>query len=279
LQFTRRLTRGFTNTTAWTWSKALGEADGDGGTTYRDPTRRNIEKSLLGFDRAHQITSNGTYELPFGLGHRLLGNAPGWVQQIVNKWQLGGIMNFNSGSPLTITSTTQTISNVAAQPNIVGDLPGKLGSVKKCSTQNPCYANTAAPVTSGIVFFDGFTQPVDPGLSAVTTLNGLRTAYTNRAIMDPSGRVVLVNPQPGEVGTYGQTTVKGPKSLSFDMNLIKRFKIAETKEFELRVDAINVLNHPNFGNPATNINGNNTFGRITAAGGSRRFILNTRISF
>jgi hypothetical protein len=279
MQFQRRLANGFTTTTAWTWSKALGEADGDAGATYRDPTRRFAEKSLLGFDRAHQITSNGTYELPFGLGHRLLGNAPNWVQQVVNKWQLGGLLNINSGAPLTLTATgTQTISNVAAQPNIVGNL-GKIGSIKKCSTQDPCYANTALPVTSGIVFFDQYTQPTDPGITGVTTANGLNTAFSNRAIADPSGKIVLVNPQPGEIGTYGLTTVKGPKSLSLDMNMIKRFKIHETKEFEFRLDAINVLNHPNFGNPTTNINGNNTFGRITTAGGSRRFIINTRINF
>src|SRR4030095_755163 len=78
MQFTRRLTRGFTNTTSWTWSRSLGDSDSDAGSNYRDPTRRSIEKSLLGFDRQHQITSNGTYELPFGTGHFLLGNASGW---------------------------------------------------------------------------------------------------------------------------------------------------------------------------------------------------------
>ncbi|MBI2149414.1 MAG: carboxypeptidase regulatory-like domain-containing protein [Acidobacteria bacterium] len=239
LQFTRRLTGGFTNTTTWTWSKALGDSDGDGGASYRDPTNRSIEKSLLGFDRAHQLTSNGTYELPFGLGHRILGSAPGWVQQVVNKWQLGGIMNYNSGAPLTITSTTQTISNVNALPNIVGSLPDNMGKVTK--------------VSNGVVFFDGFTQTTDPGINGVTTLNGLRTAYSNRAIVDPSGNIVLVNPQPGEVGTLGLTTIKGPRNLSFDMNLIKRFKIHESREFEFRLDAINILNHPNFGNPSMNI--------------------------
>jgi hypothetical protein len=184
----------------------------------------------------------------------------------VNKWQLGGLMNFNSGSPLTITATgTQTISNVAAQPNIVGDLTKNMGKIVKLS--------------NAVTFFDGFTQPVDPGLANVTTLNGLSTAHTNRAIADPSGKIVLVNPQPGDIGTLGLTTLKGPRSLSFDANLIKRFRIHETKEFELRLDAINVLNHPNFGNPSTNINGVNTFGRITTAGGSRRFIVNTRLNF
>src|SRR2546422_6740392 len=167
LQSTKRLTRGFTNTTTWTWSKALGEDATDAGANYRDPTRRSIEKQLLIFDRAHQLTSNGTYELPFGTGHFLLGNAPGWVQQVVNKWQLGGIMNFNTGAPLSLTtaaaasatasavgSTTsgiQTISNVQAQPNVIATLPKDMGRLTK--------------VPSGVVYFDGFTQIADPGIA------------------------------------------------------------------------------------------------------------------
>ncbi len=73
------------------------------GTTLTDTARQGIFRYFPGVDtdRAHQITSNGTYELPFGTGHFLLGNAPGWVQQIVNKWQIGGIMNFYTGGPLS----------------------------------------------------------------------------------------------------------------------------------------------------------------------------------
>ena len=215
LQFTRRLSHGFTNTTTWTWSKALGDSDTDTGSTYRDPTNRSIEKTNLGFDHAHQLTSNGTYELPFGTGRLLLGNAPGWVQQIVAGWQLGGIMNYNSGVALSITSGVSTISTCGAQPNIVGALPKDMGKVTK--------------VSNGVVYFDGFTQIQDPGFANVTTLNGLSTAYNNRAIVDPSGQIVLVNPQPGEVGTLGYSTVKGPGSLGFDMNIIKRFRIHETQ--------------------------------------------------
>jgi hypothetical protein len=182
-------------------------------------------------------------------------------------------MNFNSGAPLTITATgTQTISTVAAQPNIVGALPADFGKVTK----------TANAVT----YFDGYTQPVDPGIANVTTLNGLQSAFTNKAICAGAnnvctGPIFLVNPQPGEVGTLGLTTLKGPKSLSFDMDMIKRFKLREDgrTNFEFRIDAINLLNHPNFGTPVTNINANNTFGRITTATGSRRFVVNTRINF
>ena len=72
--------------------------------------------------------------------------------------------------------------------------------------------------------------------------------------------------------------IEGPKSFNLDMNLIKRVKLAETKEFELRVDAINVLNHPVFDNPNLNINSTD-FGRITSAKGTRTFVLNARVNF
>jgi hypothetical protein len=267
LQFTRRLTSGFTNTTTYTWSKALGEADSggvDSGAAFRDPGNRRIEKTLLAFDRAHQITSNGSWELPFGTGHFLLGNAPGWVQQIVNKWQLGAIMNYNSGAPLDLTTGVGAISTVGALPNIIGDFPKDAGKVTK--------------VANRVVYFDGYTQIQDPGIANITTLNGLRAGYNNRAIVAPNGQIVLVNPQPGEVGTIGKAWIKGPGSIRFDVNVIKRFRIQESKEFEFRVDAINVLNTPIFANPNMNINSND-FGRITNASGVRSFVVNARVNF
>jgi hypothetical protein len=203
------------------------------------------------------------------------------MQEAVGKWQLGGIMNFNTGAPLSLTSGTaiqsttsgvQTISNVAAQPNIVGSLPKDFGHIKK--------------LASSVVYFDGYTQIADPGFTSVSpnctttgACNGLSAGYSNKALVGPNGQTVLVNPQPGQLGTLGYNTFKGPRSLAFDMNLVKRFKIHESQEFEFRLDAINILNHPNFGTPNTNINGVGTFGRITTATGSRRFVLNTRINF
>jgi len=67
--------------------------------------------------------------------------------------------------------------------------------------------------------------------------------------------------------------------MGLDADIIKRVRIAESKEFELRVDAINVLNHPNWGNPTTNINSNN-FGRISLpTTGNRQFTFNVRLNF
>ena len=76
----------------------------------------------------------------------------------------------------------------------------------------------------------------------------------------------------------GLRWIEGPPTLQLDMDLVKRVRIAESKEFEFRVDAVNILNHPNFGNPNLNIN-NTSFGRITSASGSRRFTVNARLNF
>jgi hypothetical protein len=275
MQVTRRLSNGFTATTTYIWSKAIGDVG-----TSPDPNDRHLTKTLQAVDRKHQITSNGTYELPFGTGHFLLGNAPGWMQNIVGKWQLGGIMSFGTGVPLafsTGTATLQTITNQAARPIAVGDLPS--GKVTK--------------VNNGITFFDGYKVVTDPGLSQASplcaasttanpTCNSLSTGYNLTAIQDPSGRYIMVNPGPGNPG--GLPVVRGPKSMNFDMNLVKRIQITESKQFELRIDAVNILNKANFAAPEDNINSAN-FGRITAlrtelvGNGMRSFIINTRLNF
>ena len=63
-----------------------------------------------------------------------------------------------------------------------------------------------------------------------------------------------------------------------EQRLAVRVAIDENKEFEVRIDAINVLNRPNFGNPNLNIN-STSFGRITSATGARTFTINARVNF
>lgn len=68
---------------------------------------------------------NGTWELPFGPNHLLLNNAPNFIQRLVERWQLGGILTRMSGTPLNITSLIATMTQGASvsTPNIVGDFP------------------------------------------------------------------------------------------------------------------------------------------------------------
>jgi hypothetical protein len=275
LQLTRRLANGFTNTTTYIWSKSMGDVG-----TSPDPNNRHLTHTLQAVDHAHQISSSGTYELPFGGEHYLLGKAPGWMQNIVSHWQLGGVMNFSTGAPLTLTSGTNSITNTAAFPQLVGPRP------KAQLTK----------VAGGITYFNGYTVVPDPGFGQASpnctvsgSCNSLAAGLTNKAIQDPNGNIVLQNPQPGQLGNLGLSTYRGPHSLYFDMNMVKRFRITETKSFEFRVSAVNVLNHPVFAGPTASIN-STSFGQITALaatggvntggnGGMRSFVIDSRINF
>jgi hypothetical protein len=290
LQMTKRLSHGFTNSFAYTWSRTLGEQNGDGGLEYQDPRNHKYNHALLGFHRTHDFRSNGTFELPFGPGRKFLSNAPGFVSRIVERWQLGGIFSWSSGAPVTITAanaeTTWTavpgtinLTRTANTPNILGSFPKSAGKI--------------TPTTSGAYYFDGYKQVTDPSISGVTTLQTLSSSFGNRALADASGNIILANPVPGTIGTLGRTWIEGPTHAGFDVNIVKRIRIAERKEFEIRVDAVNVMNNPRWalvtpgGNDINNIN----FGRLTAAdptGGSsqadflvanRRFTFNARLNF
>jgi hypothetical protein len=266
VQVTKRLSQGFTTQGTYTWSRALGDNDGDYFVDYRDPNNRKLNKAVLGFHRTHAFLANGTWELPLGMNHRFLSGAPAIVQRLVEQWQLGGILSWISGPPLDITAPVSVITQTTSTttPNIVGDFPKSSGQVTK--------------VANGVTYFPGTRQITDPSIASVSTLNALSGAFNNKAIADASGNPLLVNPAPGQLSNMGLKWIEGPPALGLDMNLIKRTRITETKEFEIRVDAVNILNHPNFGVPNTNIN-NVAFGRITSAQGNRRFTLGARLNF
>src|SRR5262249_6044117 len=100
LVLTKRLSYGFTNQVQYTWSRNRGEGHEDTGTNYRNPRARSLTKQRLGFHRTHDFRANGVWELPFGPNRRLLGNAPGFLSRLVERWQFGAIFSLSSGAPL-----------------------------------------------------------------------------------------------------------------------------------------------------------------------------------
>jgi hypothetical protein len=265
MQFTKRLSHGFTGQTSYTLSKNLGDSATDGTISARDPRNRSLDKSLLSFHRTHIITSNGTYALPFGPNRAFLNAGPAWLQRIVEQWQLGAIFRWSSGAPLDFSTGGANIwSATSNTPHILGENPKG-----KVTTFNDGRLPT---------YFADLTQRTDPGRGAVTSANNLVTAYNRFAIFDAQGNPLLINPAPGEVGSLGLKTIDGPSRFLLDMNLHKRFRIDERREFELRADVVNILNHPVFGNPNLNINSGN-FGQITTADPGRKFTLGARLNF
>jgi hypothetical protein len=195
------------------------------------------------------------------------------VQEIVAKWQFGSLFRWNSGAPLTITSGDISVANPirTVYQNTGGNTPDILGKLPKASV---------VELTGGKQpsVFPTLVQKADPSCAGVTTANNLNGACGLLAIYDAQGNPLLVNPQPGKVGSLGRNTLEGPSRLQLDMNLNKRVRIDERRDLEFRVDVTNVLNHPVFAVPNTNINSPN-FGQISSASVGRQFTLGARVNF
>ena len=110
-------------------------------------------------------------------------------------------------------------------------------------------------------------------------LNGINAAtqYANQilpnvygaggpgAFLNPSA---FVAPASGTIGDMAPGTVRGPGALIFNAGVSRLFKIRERHVFELRVEAQNVLNRTNFGDPTAALN-SSTFGKIVSSGPAR----------
>ena len=89
----------------------------------------------------------------------------------------------------------------------------------------------------------------------------------------------MVNAAPVQFGNIAPNYLTGPGYFDLDLNLMKRFKIAEHKEFIIRCDATNATNTPSFANPNTTI-ANPNFGNITSTTSTSRIIVfGARLNF
>ena len=257
---TKRLSHGFTNQSTYTWSRTIA-------TSIINPRERG-NKTLSSLHRTHDFRSNGTFELPVGPGRLLLPKAGPVLSRLVERWQLGAIFNWTSGTPLTITAGSNPYGIATNFPDVVTALPKNFGQVTKTN------------LPPGVISYFAGLQPVtDPGRSGITTVQSLQNFNSNFALADAQGRPILVNPAPGTIGNLGEAWFEGPARTSLDLNLVKRAKIDETRELEIRLDAINVLNHPNFANPTASIN-STQFGRIALPNTwNRQFVFNARLNF
>jgi hypothetical protein len=272
IELNKRFSYGLALQSNYSWSKALGEDEGsdqEQRNDYRTLRNLRLDKRLLSFSTPHTWRTNVVYELPFGPGRKLLGGSHPVISRLVGNWQISTIYNVFSGSPINLSSgvTTFNQSTDSNTPTLVGPFAANSGKAKK--------------VDDGVVFFDGLKQATDPSVAGVTTAQGLQGRSNLQAITDASGKLLLVNPTPGQLGTLPQFYVYGPGSFRLDISLVKRVKIRENINFEFRVDAIDALNSPQWNNPTNanlDINSPN-FGRITDADGNRVVVLGARINF
>ncbi|HEX6126679.1 MAG TPA: TonB-dependent receptor [Pyrinomonadaceae bacterium] len=177
------------------------------------------------FDIRHVANVNGIWELPFGRGRWIGGNASGWVDQLIGGFQLSGIFTYRSGLPFSTTTGSFPVGFVYDSPAVF-------------SGSSSLLTGNIDPTGSAVGFF---------GNTDATT-----------AVLD-----AFRNPVGGEIGQ--RNNLRGPSFWNLDLSLAKNFRMPwEGHRLQLRVDAFNVFNRNVFGLPNANIN-SSSFGQITTS--------------
>jgi hypothetical protein len=233
---------------SYTFSKAINFADNDANPRIQYYPAARLNRGLAGYDRTHNLQLFGFWELPFGRGKQFA--SEGLVSKLVGGFQVGGVLSATSGTPINI------IQGAGGNLNAGGS--GQMPDLVKSNVQ---------------IFDDNLK-----GGGALAGANPAAYQYFDRsafAVVDiPAG-------QPQRFGTAGRNIIRGPGFFNLDMSVFRTIPITEGINMQFRAEALNALNHPNFGNPGADISTQGSFGFITGTVGqaSRIFRLGARVSF
>jgi hypothetical protein len=204
----------------YTWSKAL--TNGSGSQTSGDTTNRNpkttfinnprvleLEKSLQYTDYPHIFNVVAVVDLPFGRGQRFL-NGNAFLDRVFGGWSVSFTGNYTSGALILLNAPM-------TYPQWGGFLYGR----KKVSL-------TGQPIRR-----DVSRQDLDP--------RNLATRMFNLDFFRIPGTYEL-----GNAPTY-LTDLREPNNYNDNMGFIKRTRIRETVNLEIRAEFFNIFNRTNFG--------------------------------
>lgn len=221
----RRMARGLQFQTSWVWARDIGDLER--GQMLENPFDRERERSVWPDIPTHRFTANWIYELPFGKGRPLLGNAHHAVDLLAGGWSISGIYSYYSGQFLTPlwTGPDPTGTAYTANPTrpIVTIRPDHLRNANLPGDQRQ---------------LDGW---FDPGAFAA--------------------------PPTGRFGNSAKGVIKGPDVNVWHVGFFKSFTLGERARLRWELTSTNFFNHPNYSNPATNIAQAAAVGVISGVGG------------
>jgi carboxypeptidase family protein len=232
IELRRRLSHGLLVQGSYVFSKSLSNMYATSGVVFYQPlTLRNesLDKNISPFDLTHGLKANWIWELPFGKGQSFLGNANGLVDRLAGGWAIHGQARLQSGS-------TFSFGNV----QLVGMTAKELQKAIKIR-------KTTDPVTgAGIVFF----LPDDIVLNTRRANNTTATGFGSLGA--PTGRYIAPANSNGCIQTFvgqcgfGRLVLHGPRLTRFDISVVKKTRISETVNVELRAEFLNAFNNINF---------------------------------
>jgi hypothetical protein len=151
----------------------------------------------------------------------------GWKRQVINGWEISPLVHATDGNPFTVTLGVD--NSLTAVGN---DRPNLTGTV-------PVYTHNK------------ITQPVA----------GVYTSYVNKTAFTTAN--TPADPQ-GTFGSSGRFAYRGPKFLETDCAVNRSFSLYKAFALNLRLEAFNLLNHPNFAAPGASTGASGYLGTSSA---------------
>jgi hypothetical protein len=285
----KRFSNGVQFQFSFTWSKLMDEGSDlfSGSTTsggYSQPfyfVSNNHPEFAYGpgaFDHQKNFKVVFTYELPF------LKSQQGLIGHVLGGWQLSGFYQGYSGHPIDIDVSRPRYVGNAKDPNGYPENIGGDYNLDGLTNDHPNFVGSgAASAYSGYspadgIFTDnrrigcGYPGAQSTNIAACNAAYGISTP--NSLFQNPAGYGV-------RYGTLGRNVFRGPWFNGLDASLLKNVKFTERVKLQLRFEALNLMNHPNFDGITTNLN-SGTFGKAQILVGnapSRRLQLGARFSF
>ena len=142
---------------SYTWSHSLDDKSDDAGINGdssgngpMDQYNWRLDYASSSFDVTNRFVGSFVYELPFGKGKALMGNAGTFTNLLVGGWQANGILTLQSGLPYSVTASDLGFvnQNYGQRADVVGN-PYPSGFHQSINE----YFNTAAFAQPGLGYF------------------------------------------------------------------------------------------------------------------------------
>ena len=228
----RRFTKGLSFQSRYTWSHSINDGSVGGGES-NGPENVNClscDKGPSVFDIRHNVAVNAVYELPFGPGKDFW-NDGGALGKIVGGWSLSSVGLWHTGHPLTVQ---MDLSNPIANPN------NQFFAGGFASTYLLPDGNDQTSVRPDIVPGVPLTLPRG-GRNGVPLIN---IAAFQAPPVDANGNFT-------RYGNAGNGIIRALDSWQIDLALTKETKLTERFSMEFAVQAFNIFNHVQLGDPGS----------------------------
>ena len=178
------------------------------------------------FDVRNRLTWNFVYQIPDDKGSR--------YKLVRNGWGVNGIVTVQSGQPFQLNYNFEDDYNGSGEGFGRPDILGKPVYNQNDPNNYMQLGTFAVPCTLSGGTGAGSCQLINPTTGAICTSSvGITPTCINSM----------------HFGSEGRNSLIGPHFRQFDFSLFKDTALTEHLKMQLRFEAYNLFNHPNFANP------------------------------